>query len=54
MINFISNALPILIIVESLLASMACFWVNKVGSGMYWFSTALITTSASILIKKYG
>lgn len=51
---YIINILPIIIIVESVIAAAICFYFRCYGSGLYWLSAAAINISAVFLIKRFG
>ena len=48
------NVLPIIIMVESFLASIPLFWCKQWGSGLYWFSAGMLNFTVIFLIRKFG
>jgi len=48
------NILPIIIMVESLAASVPYFIYKNWGTGLYWLSAGVLNFSVIFLIKKYG
>ena len=54
LIDKIAYILPMLIMVESLLAVVPFLVATRYGSAIYWFSVALITFAVTWLIPKLG
>lgn len=52
--NILNNVLPIVIIVESLLAGVILFFTKQYGSAIYWIAAGTINFAAVFLIKKWG
>jgi hypothetical protein len=48
------HVLPVIILIESWLASIPLAIAGKWGSAMYWFSAGLLNFSVIFLIKKMG
>ncbi|MHA2343509.1 MAG: hypothetical protein ACXADW_16705 [Candidatus Hodarchaeales archaeon] len=48
------DILPIIIIVESFLASIPLAIYGRWGSALYWFSCGLIGTAVVFVIGRYG
>ena len=48
------DALPIIIMVESFVASVPLFIKGQYGSAMYWLSAGILNFSVIFLIKKFG
>jgi len=48
------NILPVIIMVESFLASIPLFWFGRYGSGLYWFAAGLLNLAVIFGVKKYG
>ena len=52
--NIIENILPVLIMIESFLASIILVVSHKYGSALYWGAAGLLNMSVIFLIKKFG
>jgi len=48
------NLLPIIIMIESFLASIPLFICGRYGSGLYWLSAGLLNCAVIFFIKRYG
>ena len=48
------NILPIIIMIESFLASIPLFIVGRYGSALYWLSAGLLNLSVIFMVRKYG
>lgn len=46
--------LPILMIIESFIASIIFFYSKKYGSAIYWLSSGFLILAATFLIRKFG
>lgn len=46
--------LPIIIMVESFVASIPLFYYRQWGSAVYWFAAGLLNFAVIFLIKFYG
>jgi len=48
------NVLPIIIMVESFLASIPLFVFRRWGSALYWFAAGLLNLAVIFFIKRFG
>jgi len=48
------HILPIIIMIESFVASIPLFYCRQWGSGVYWFAAGLLNLAVIFLIKPYG
>ena len=48
------DLLPIIIMVESFLASVPLVIYGRYGSALYWFSAGLLNFAVIFLIKRFG
>jgi len=48
------NVLPIIMMIESIIASFILFYYGRYGSGLYWFSASIIAYCIIFGIKRYG
>ena len=48
------DLLPIIIMIESFLASIPLLIYGRWGSGLYWFAAGLLNFTVIFLIKKWG
>lgn len=48
------NILPVVIMVESFLASIPLFVCGRYGSALYWFAAGLLNFAVIFLVKKWG
>ena len=53
-VNAILNILPIIIMIESFLASIPLIACGRWGSGLYWFAAGLLNFAVIFLIKRWG
>jgi len=53
-LNKILNILPIIIMIESFLASIPLLFYGRWGSGVYWFAAGLLNCAVIFGVKKYG
>ena len=48
------NILPIIIMIESFVASIPLFIFGRYGSGLYWFAAGLLNLAVIFGVRKYG
>ena len=46
--------LPILMIIEAVLAAGLLFWCKRWGSGVYWLAAAMLNFAVVFLIRRWG
>ena len=52
--NKLLDMLPVIIMLESLAASIPLFVCGRYGTAIYWFSAGLLNFSVIFLIKNFG
>ena len=52
--NKFLDILPIVIMIESFIASIPLFYAHRWGSGMYWFAAGCLNFGVIFLIRRFG
>lgn len=54
MLDNLLNLLPIIIMIESFIASIPLFICGRYGSALYWLSAGLLNMAVIFFIKRFG
>jgi len=48
------NVLPIIIMIESFVATIPLLYYHKYGSALYWFAAGLLNLAVIFCIRRFG